>query len=263
MASRRHKRRKAKGRFRGLYKILSIAAVIVALTVACMVFFRVQTVTVEGAGRYSAEEIIQASGVKEGDYLLTLNTERIQREIRGGLSYVERVSIRRSLPDTVIITVEETVAAAAVESQGRWWLLNSDGKLLETVQEAQAASYPKLTGVELLAPEAGSRAQVEGERESRWGCVLELLAALEERGELARLNSLECGGSGEFTALYDGRYTLLLPATIEYGYTTKEQFMHFFSLLEAARPKLEEESRDIVDFTLWESTGNIYGRRSK
>lgn len=260
---RRHnRRRKARGRFRGLYRFLAIALILSAITAACVVFFRVQTIRVEGGNRYSEGEIIQAAGVEPGNYLALLDIGRITRQIRAQLPYVERASIRRILPDTVIITVEESAAAAALRCQGQWWLVNSGGKLLESISAAQADSYPALTGIELITLEAGTKAIAAEADENRWSCALELLTALEERGELAKLKGLDCSAAGVFTARYGERYTLLLPTTINYERVSAEQFSYFFSLLDEAMPELEEGEQDLVDFTAWESTGRIYARSS-
>lgn len=261
---RSHSRtRRAGGRFRGLYQFLCALLVVGAVFAACIVFFRVHRIRVEGAHRYTEEEIIQASNIQEGDYLILLDKYRVQRRIRSQLPYVERVSPQRILPDTVVITVEETAAAAALQCQGRWWLVNSSGKILESVSQVQTAGYPVVTGVELLSPEAGMRALVSEEEQNRWTCALELLTALEQRQQLSRLNRLECS-AGSLTARYDETYTLLLPTTIEYTCVTSEQFSYFLSQLDMILDDLEKEGggQDLVDFTLWESTGKMYARQS-
>ena len=101
---------------------------------------------------------------------------------------------------------------------------------------------------------------VAEEEANRWDCAMALLSTLEERGDLEKLGSLDCGSAGQFTAVYDGRYTLLLPTTVEYEPTTAENFVHFFTLLDQALPQLEQGGQNLVDFTLWESTGRIYAR---
>lgn len=259
---RRHSRpRRTRGRFRGLYRMLSILLILAAVAAACVVFFRVRTVRVEGGVRYGDAEVVQASGVAQGDNLVLLNATRIQRQIRTQLPYILRVSVRRALPDTVVISIlEESVAAAALQSQGQWWLVDSTGKLLEQAPGAQG--HAVLTGVQLLAPEAGTPASVPEEEQTRWDCALALLSALEARGELARLDALECGEAGAFYAGYDGTYTILLPTTVEYEPVDEARFSYFLALLEQVLPQMED-GRDIIDFTLWETTGNVYTRRSK
>lgn len=257
---RRHNRRRNRGRMSGLYRVVAVFLALAAITAGCIVFFRVRTIRVEGSARYAPEEVIAASGLEEGSYLALLDTMRMTRQIRAQLPYVERASIRRQLPDTVVITVEESAVAAAVKSQDQWWLVNGAGKLLETATPEQAAAHPLLTGLELLSPEPGLPAMVAEEEANRWNCAMALLSTLEERGDLEKLGSVDCGSAGQFTAVYDGRYTLLLPTTVEYVPTTAEDFGHFFSLLDQALPQLEQGGQNLVDFTLWESTGRIYAR---
>ena len=62
-------RRRNRGRFGPLFKLLCVIAVIVALTVGATVFFRVEQVTVTGNQRYTEEEIIAASGIQLGSNL--------------------------------------------------------------------------------------------------------------------------------------------------------------------------------------------------
>lgn len=257
---RRHNRRRARGHVGGLYRVIVVMLALAAVAAGCIVFFRVRTIRVEGAARYTPEEVVEASGLSVGSYLALLDTMRMTRQIRAQLPYVERTSVRRLLPDTVVITVEESAVAAAVRSGGRWWLVNGAGKLLEEVNAEQAASHTLLTGLELLSPAPGLPAMVGEEEENRWNCAVALLSALEERGDLSKLNTVDCSAAGQFTARYDGRYTLLLPTTVKYVPTTAENFQHFLTLLDQALPQLEQGGQNLVDFTLWESTGSIYAR---
>ena len=104
-SSRSRTRRRNRGRFGPLFKLLCVLAVIVALTGGATVFFRVETVMVTGSQRYTQEEIIAASGIQVGDNLYALNKVRIDRNIRTQLPYVGELSINRALPSTIVITV--------------------------------------------------------------------------------------------------------------------------------------------------------------
>lgn len=261
---RRHNRRNKRGRGRmsGLYRVVAVFLALVAVVAGCIVFFRVRTIQVEGAARYTPEEVIAASGLKEGSYLALLDTVTMTRQIRAQLPYVERAAVQRVLPDRVVITVEESAVAAAVQNQGQWWLVNSAGKLLEAVDDSGAAGHPQLTGIELLTPAPGMTAIVAEDEQNRWNSALELVRAVEARGELAKLSTVDCSTAGSFTVQYDGRFTLLLPTLVKYQRVTQEQFEYFFTLLDQAMPKLEEGGQNLVDFTLWESTGRVHARYS-
>ena len=90
MASARHnrRRRRGRGRFGPLFKLLCAAAVVLALTVGATVFFRVETVVVTGNSRYTQEEIVAVSGIEIEDNLYAMNKFQIQQQIREQLPYI-------------------------------------------------------------------------------------------------------------------------------------------------------------------------------
>lgn len=120
MASPRNKRKRkrGKGRLGPLFKLLCAGAVAVALTMGATVFFQVETVAVTGNSRYSQEEIIKATGIQTGDNLFRMNKFQIAHQVLQGLPYVEEITIRRSLPSTIVITVKEWDAVARIEAPG-------------------------------------------------------------------------------------------------------------------------------------------------
>ena len=88
---RRHQsRRRRRGRFSGLYRLLSVLAAAAAIAVACVVFFRVNEVTVAGNSRYTAEEIIAAYNAVTRQDVMAL-AEEIFRWDQVSLSAVGQV----------------------------------------------------------------------------------------------------------------------------------------------------------------------------
>ncbi len=210
---RRHNpRRRRRGRFSGLYRLLSVAAVAAAVIVACVVFFRINEIAVAGNVRYTAAEVIEASGLKTGDNLMALPKSRIASRIRTQLPYVESVSIQRLLPDGVLLTVRERVAAASVDSVEGRWLISAQGKLLEPASGQQVIA---ITGIEAMAPYAGGVLQVTEEKESTRSYVLALLTQLEEDGLLAHCTAIDCTAAASITLSYD-IYQVKLPRRSDY-----------------------------------------------
>ena len=116
MAARRNRntRRRNRGRFGGLYKLLSILLIFAAILLGCLVFFRVDRIEVTGASRYSEAEIIQVAGVNQGDNLYGLNKTRIVNQLLTQLPYIDEISISRRLPDTLVINVRESAEMAVL-----------------------------------------------------------------------------------------------------------------------------------------------------
>ena len=112
-------------RNRFLLRLLTAAAVVLALVFGMSIFFKVQIVTVSGVEKYSAWEIREASGIAEGDALLSLSKARIGARIRSSLPYVNQVRVGIKLPDTVKIEITELEAVYAIaDNNSGWWLLN-------------------------------------------------------------------------------------------------------------------------------------------
>ena len=134
-SSRSRKRRRSRGRLGPLFKLLCLLALVVALTAGATVFFRVEQVVVTGNSRYTQEEIIEVTGIEQGDNLYGWNKFAIAQRLRETLPYIGEVSIRRALPSTVVITVVEWEAVARIEPPTAQELLELQGELDEQGQQ--------------------------------------------------------------------------------------------------------------------------------
>ena len=118
-------------------RLLIMAAIVAAVIFGVAIFFKVNTVEVQGNAIYSAAEIRSASGIQKGDNLFTLNKEAAAGSIKASLPYVETVSIIRFLPDKIVIEVKESDATFAVTTDtNTTWLINSVGKALEQISDS-------------------------------------------------------------------------------------------------------------------------------
>ena len=197
-SSRNRTRRRGRGRFGLLFKVLCLLALVVALTAGATVFFRVEVVSVEGNHRYTREEIVEVAGIQQGDNLYAWNKFQVAERLLQSLPYIGEVSIRRVLPSTVVITVSEWDAVARVlpyddpeepaEPEGTGGEAGSGGGApgrrpgaLAHQREGQAAGERRrgqpamaVTGLTALLPQAGS--PWPSPRSSRpgwtacWGC---------------------------------------------------------------------------------------------
>ena len=266
MATMRHNRKRKRGRrrFGLLFKLLCGAALVAAATLGATVFFQVETIAVVGNSRYTAQEVIDASGVQIGDNLFQMNKNQISQQILQRLPYVGEVSPQRGLPSTLTIQVTEISAAAQVEvyrddsaqaepaadgsgdggeadssaqgdsSQaegeevpalaGQPWLISASGKLLEAAPEGSGVL--SVTGLTVLAPQAGTMLAVPQEQQSRLATLKELLSALEAAGELDQVSSIDLTHSTWVGMRYRGNFDARLPLG--------EDMAHSLAVLSAA-----------------------------
>ena len=245
------KRKRGRRRFSLLFELLCAAALVAAATLGATVFFQVETIAVAGNSRYSSQEVIDASGVQVGDNLFQMNKNQISQRILQQLPYIGAVSPQRSLPSTLTIQVTEIAAAARIETyqdssipqepeeeaaqedsssqedsatQGdssgegeeepdsladQPWLVSVSGKLLEPAAPSDGA--PSVTGLTLLAPQAGTMAAVPQEQQYRLDALKELLSALEEMGQLEWVSSIDLTHSTWIEMRYRENFDARLP----------------------------------------------------
>ena len=143
-------------RNRLLLRLATVVAIVVALVLCMAVFFRVEHIQVSGMEQYSAWDISQASGIKQGDSLFSLGLPGAAAKIKA-LNYVKDVRIGIKLPNIVMIEITEVRVTYAIKAENdEWWLVDSRGRIVE--KAAQEDSYTKILGVHLLDPQAGEQA---------------------------------------------------------------------------------------------------------
>lgn len=157
-----------------LIRLITVFAVALALFLGCSVFFRVKHVVVTGTDRYTAWTVREASGIEDGDSLLAFGKTKAAGRIMEKLRYVKSVRIGITLPDTVNIYVQELdVVYGVQDAADGWWLISSDGRVVEKSNEADARATTVLKGFRLEDPEAGEDAvALEPEQEDEEAPVL-------------------------------------------------------------------------------------------
>lgn len=140
-------------------QLMSILAVVLAMILCLSIFFRVEVIEVAGAHVYSNWAVREASGIEEGDYLLTFSKAKAGAKIRANLPYVESVRFGIKLPNTVIIDIVEADVVYAVQAQdSTWWLITSGGRVVEQCENGLVGNYTQVLGVYLNAPVVGGEA---------------------------------------------------------------------------------------------------------
>lgn len=215
-------------RDRLLVQMLTVIAVVVAFVLGLSTFFKVGTITVTGAEVYSPWTVREASGIREGDNLLTFSRARASGQITANLPYVNRVRIGIKLPDTVNIEIEEESVVYAIKSgDSTWWLMDSDGKVVEMSNNVSVKSYTQVQGVTLESPEENAQAVATedvptatdeaGETipltitgKQRLNAALQILKALEDNDIVGEAASVDVTRLEDIILWYGTRYQVNL-----------------------------------------------------
>ncbi len=253
---------------RFLLRLATVVAVVLALVMGMSIFFKVANVTVSGAEKYSAWDVREASGIRDGENLLTLNKAKIGGKITTKLPYVQKARIIRKLPDTVMIEIQEMdVVYAIADSTDNWWLMDATGKIADSVSSSEAKSYTQLLGVRLQSPMAGSQAVAmeavpvtDGAGETipitvlesqRLQAVIDILQCLEENGVIGQIASVNVSDMTMIELWYEDHYQVLLGDSKNLGYKIQ-------SMVKAIGQQ-KDYQRGILDvsFTTWGDQVNL------
>lgn len=85
-----------------------------------------EEVQVTGETKLSADDVIAAAGIDLGTPLVRIDIEEVGDRI-ADMPAVATVSVHRSWPHTIEITVTERQPIAAIRRGGGWWVLDAEG----------------------------------------------------------------------------------------------------------------------------------------
>lgn len=217
-----------------MIQLMTVLAVVLALIMGMSIFFKVEVIEVSGANVYTEWAVREASGIEEGDRLLTFSRPRATGKIYAALPYVNHVRFGIKLPNTVIIDIDELNVVYAIEaSDGTHYLISAQGKIVEQTNGGSANSYTKIEGVTLADPVVGQQAraaeeivaevgtQETGEAESsvpvamvtnatRLATALTILQSLERNGIVGEAAEVDVSDLDHIGLTYGTRYEVNL-----------------------------------------------------
>ena len=258
-------------------KLLTMLGIAAAVILGFVIFFKIQTISVvflvEGeeysaeevqtvfAGSekryYTAQEVIDASGVEVGDNLLTLNKAAVAAHVKTALPYVSQVQVKRSFPSSVTLLVTEFEITYAVRDEtNHWWLINCEGTVLEETTEQEARSRLTVEGMTVRSPQIGQRIEPVGaegadetELAAKKTAVLQVLQALEDSSEIAKkVVTLDVSASYDIILWYGSQYEIHLGTTDELAY----KFAYLKGVLQQFKEQNQTYLSGVIDVTFSE-----------
>lgn len=214
-----------RGRF--LLHLATVVAVVLALVLGLSIFFKVETITVSGMEKYSAWDVREASGIEDGENLLTLSKTKISGSIIANLPYVASVQVGIKLPNTVNLHITEIEMVYAIQAKDEtWWLVNADGRVIESISTSAAEDYTRILGILVEPPQIGDAAvavEPEAEEETMEFTVPDvalgrdyldaaktIMKYLEGNGIIGQIATIDVSDLGNIELWYGKRFQILL-----------------------------------------------------
>ena len=194
--------------------------VIVAVIFVMSVFFRVSDIQVRGNTHYSDAEIIRAIDIEEGDNLFFFDRFAALSRVFAKLPYIDEVTVERSLPNRVIITVSESQALAYIVLGEEKWTIDHNCKVLGKANEDELAGLIPILGISPGTLMIGETLETADGDERIVNYIAEVLDQLEARGLYRRVGRVDFTNPNQVEFTLDDKYTVRLgnDSSVEYKF---------------------------------------------
>ncbi|MEE0204105.1 MAG: FtsQ-type POTRA domain-containing protein [Oscillospiraceae bacterium] len=198
-----------------LYAPIAFVLICLSVILAMSIFFRVNEIDVVGNQTYTAEEVIEASGVDTGDNLFFINKLSVGSRLITRLPHIQSATVDRKLPDKVTITVTESNSIAYVASGNALWMIDRNCKLMGKVNQSDTGHLIQISGVEPLAPAVGDEIVLGDDEAGKVSYLKEILTEIDVRGLTEQVTNLDISSVANPTFLFQDRFTVKLGSRSE------------------------------------------------
>lgn len=106
----------------------------------------IKSITVAGNQRVSAADVLDVSGLEEGQNIMAIDTSEAAELIEAH-PWVKRVAISRTLPDKVNIDISEEAAVVLISLDGLY-VVNAEGSIFKRYSPGDGLDLMVITGLE-------------------------------------------------------------------------------------------------------------------
>lgn len=135
---KRTAQKKKRKRSKLFYKIISILAIVIAIVgivvaLSLTVFFKIDTIKVNGNQIYTVDQITAVLPIDKDKNLFMADTKGAENKLESKLPYIYNADIKRKFPSTIVVNITETPKVYAIRNENKTFtLIDQSFKVLET-----------------------------------------------------------------------------------------------------------------------------------
>jgi cell division protein FtsQ len=154
------KNRKSKRRIKKRKRVLKFLLFVMIITFLYLFVFKtslfnIKNIKVLGKNKMSYEKIVKISQCIKGENIFKFS-KKLGEESLNRLPYIKRSKIKRRLPNTIIIEVEEREEIAIIPYIGSFVYIDEEGYILSIEEKKGEIKLPQIFGLELIDLEVGN-----------------------------------------------------------------------------------------------------------
>ena len=213
---------------RKIFYVVIGAALTALIAVVCIVvFFGLKKVEIRGNSRYTEKQILDACGFSPSDNLFGVDLKKTERNIIKKYPYISKVTFKRVLPSTLIVSVTEDAPSYCAEIYGDYFLLSEDLRIISKHDIYEDIEVLDMPVIYLKLPQV-ERA-VQGERivfdkNSNYDHLIEFLSELREQEIYNRTDCIDARDRYHIALYTDGGKYKIVVGTLD-NLDTKLKFV--------------------------------------
>lgn len=193
--------------------------------------FNVSDISVIGCSRFSAGEIVAASGISGEINILHVDEEAARTEIEKN-PYLIVTDIRRVFPTGVEIYVEERVPTAQIHTANGWYVTDEKCVAL-SLNNAGDDQLITLENVSIHLPTFGSVISSDSDAKTEAACLV--LAAARQSGLTEKIRSVDLADPDNISLRYGDDLTVKIGKAVTAG----DKLAQLEAALDAVKDKLK------------------------
>lgn len=211
-------RKKRKARNIIVSAAILAVVVIVGVVLSLTVLFQCETINVEGVTKYSAEQLVAASGISTGENLFLSDRKTAKNNILASFPYVSEVNVSIQIPNTMQITVTEAVPSYLIKSGKKYVIVSESGRILDHTNQ-NVLGVPIIMGCKLTSDEIGDYIDIKDQKVIP--VINEISVALHNNG-VSGIKEIDISDIANIKLNYEDRISIILgmPEDLDYKIRT-------------------------------------------
>ena len=185
-----------------IIKWTSLVIIIIGICTFAMLspIFNINSIIVTGNSTVSTEEIISLSGITTGENIFRINKKDIRNNIKKN-GYIEDLTIKRSLPNKIEISVEERQTSFIIQYGSGYVYINNQGYILEINSEKK--ELPIILGIKTPSEQLVEASRLNEEDLKKLGTVLKIMSVAEVNDIANLITTIDITDDSDYKLYFD------------------------------------------------------------
>lgn len=182
-----------------------LAVILIVAAVFVFIFFRINDVSITGSTKYTEQELYGALKLSGVSNLFLTRTGTLESRLRKAYPSLETVTIKKQLPDKLIITVTDGEGEYYIKMGGQYYSVTGDLKVIE-ISDGQPENCTELKTCDIAKAVLGDKIQFKTETHYNYLC--RLLSDIKDHSIKEHIKCVDMSEKFDVKLKYDDRFII-------------------------------------------------------